>query len=167
MSSGSSRMSSVSRPSGKLRADLGPTSALVSTAGMNPAGRPRRRNRLERQPVAHASGQIEQFAQGRADLDFEDAGRFRTSPQTEKKRKPRGTGFFLARCTKALPCGPSRRTTCRRLSAIAGTQANVSTLESSVGLSKRPLVSSWGGRLRGSALCSSIASIKAPCSPQT
>jgi hypothetical protein len=49
---------------------------------------------------------------------------------------------------------------------MAGTQANVSTLLSRVGLSNRPLVSSCGGLLRGSARRSSIASTSALCSPQ-
>ena len=47
-----------------------------------------------------------------------------------------------------------------------GTQANVSTLLTSVGRSSSPLVSSFGGMLRGSPRRSSIASISALCSPQ-
>jgi hypothetical protein len=47
-----------------------------------------------------------------------------------------------------------------------GTHAKVSTLLTSVGRSSRPLVSSFGGRLRGSARRSLIASTSALCSPQ-
>ena len=49
---------------------------------------------------------------------------------------------------------------------MAGAQARVSTLFTRVGLSRRPLVASSGGRFRGCARRSSIASSKALCSPQ-
>ena len=100
MSSGSSRMSSVSRPAGKLRSDLAPTSALVRTAGMKPPEGPEGATALSgspsRTPPARSisSPRVEPISTSKTPG-------CRTSPQTEKNRRPAAPGFSFGGVPRA------------------------------------------------------------------
>src|SRR6185312_9244067 len=84
-----------------------------------------------------------------------------TSPLTERNRLPlnENDGGPSLRQPLAAYLAPP-------LSTMNGAQARVSTLLTAVGLSRKPLLASSGGRFRGWARRSSIASINADCSPQ-
>ncbi len=173
LSSGSSSRLISSRPAGKFRRCLAGRSAGVSRAGTKPPDGPDGMNASSGSPSRIPPAIAISSPMVRPTGTSKTPG-FATSPQSEKNRipRPRGhrsglsSGFRRARY-HGVSVMPLSRYQAPPLSAIDGTQAKVSTLFSRVGLLYRPLASITGGRLRGSARCSSIASISADCSPQT